>query len=124
VRNAKIQSWDQLHAFYSDQGAKYEQFKREDALAALGEALGYPLATLSKDQITSLAKDYLDIQKWMVDQIVVSRKKDYSNPYRKMMYENQQEMEAVVGKLADNSFIKDQKKALKKLTEQLSGLIG
>ena len=124
VRNAKIQSWDQLHAFYSDQGAKYEQFKREDALAALGEALGCQLATLSKDQITSLAKDYLIIQKWMVDQIVVSRKKDYSNPYRKMMYDNQLEMEAVVGKLADNSFIKDQKKALKKLTEQLSGLIG
>ena len=120
VRNRKIQTWDQLHEFYKNQGDKYEEQKRADALAALSEILGRHPATLTTDGLTDLAADYLRIQKWMVDQIVVSRKKDYTNPYRKMMYENDHEMDAVVGKFSDNSFIKDQKKTLKKLTEQLS----
>ena len=34
-----------------------------------------------------------------------SRKKDYDNPYRQMVYDSKEEMEAVVGKLEDNSFI-------------------
>lgn len=124
VRSGKIQTWDQLHEFYIVQGEKYPEQKRVDALAALSESLGVSLQTLSKDALQDLAQDYLAIQKWMVDQIVVSRKKDYSNAYRKMMYDTQQEMDAVVGRLSDNSFIKDQKKALKKLTEQLGRFIG
>lgn len=124
VRNGKVQTWDELHDFYTVQGEKYPEQKRVDALAALSESLGTSLQTLSKEQLQELAADYLEIQKWMVDQIVTSRKKDYANAYRKMMYNNQQEMEAVVGKLSDNGFIKDQKKALKKLTEQLSKFIG
>ena len=124
VRSGKIQTWDQLHEFYAAQGDKYPELKRLDALAALSENLNMPLQRLSKEQLLGLATDYLDIQKWLVDQIVLSRKKDYSNPYRKMMYSNQEEMDAVVGKFADNGFIKDQKKALKKLTEQLAKFIG
>lgn len=124
VRNGKVQTWDELHDFYTVQGEKYPEQKRVDALAALSESLGTSLQILSKEKLQELAADYLEIQKWMVDQIVTSRKKDYANAYRKMMYNNQQEMEAVVGKLSDNGFIKDQKKALKKLTEQLSKFIG
>ncbi|UAY54815.1 DUF4954 family protein [Arachidicoccus terrestris] len=124
VRNGKIHTWDELHDFYTAQGEKYPEQKRIDALAALTESLGISLRTLSREKLQELATDYLEIQKWMVDQIVTSRKKDYSNAYRKMMYSNQEEMEAVVGKLSDNGFIKDQKKALKQLTEQLSRFIG
>jgi hypothetical protein len=39
-----------------------------------------------------------------------------------MVYENDAEMNAVVGALKDNGFIKDQNKALKQLTLSLSEL--
>ncbi len=35
-----------------------------------------------------------------------SRKKDYSNPYRKMVYDTAEEMDIVLGKFEDNSFVK------------------
>lgn len=42
----------------------------------------------------------------MVKGIYDSRSKDYTNPFRQMVYENLQEMNVVTGKLEDNSFIK------------------
>ena len=34
-----------------------------------------------------------------------SRRKDYENPYRKMVYDNEAEMDAVIGKFEENEFI-------------------
>ena len=124
VRSGKINTWDQLHQFYQNQGDKYVELKRVDALASLSDAMGISLSSLSAEKLHEMAAEYLSIQKWVVDQIVVSRKKDYANPYRNMMYDNKEEMEAVVGKLSDNSFIKDQKKELKRLSEQLGKFLG
>ena len=57
---------------------------------------------------------------WMVQNIESSRAKDYSNPFRKMVYENEKEMGNVLGKLADNSFIKQQKEELKEFREKVN----
>jgi ClpP class serine protease len=54
--------------------------------------------------------------------IYESRAKDYSNPFRKIVYENQKEMDAVVGKLQENSFIKLQEKELKDFTKEVAAL--
>ena len=51
-----------------------------------------------------------------------TRAKDYSNPFRKMVYESEAEMNAVVGALNDNGFINDQNKALEKLNADLTVL--
>ena len=48
----------------------------------------------------------------MVDGIASSRAKDYTNPFRKMVYETEAEMEAVTGKLNENSFILQQQEEL------------
>jgi hypothetical protein len=52
-----------------------------------------------------------------------SRKKDYLNPFRKMVYENQDEMDQVVGKLDDNSFINNQKKTFDQYKKFIQNLI-
>ena len=65
---------------------------------------------------------------WMSKGIYESRAKDYSNPFRKMVYENKDEMNAVVGKIEDNQFIQDQfkelenfKKTVKELMKKFEG---
>ena len=45
---------------------------------------------------------------WMSKEIYKSRAKDYTNPFRKMIYETNEEMNAVIGRLEDNQFIQDQ----------------
>jgi hypothetical protein len=52
------------------------------------------------------------IKAWMSESIFTSRAKDYTNPFRKMMYSSQEEMDAVVGKLNDNTFILQEKASL------------
>jgi glucosamine 6-phosphate synthetase-like amidotransferase/phosphosugar isomerase protein len=44
-------------------------------------------------------------QTWVMAQIRKSREKDYQNPFRKMLYNNEAEMEKVMGKLQDNPLI-------------------
>ena len=48
----------------------------------------------------------------MAKGIYDSRAKDYESPYRKMVYDTNAEMDAVMGKFADNSFIKQETAAL------------
>jgi hypothetical protein len=64
----------------------------------------------------------------MSKRIYESRAKDYSNPFRKMVYENKGEMDSVMGKIEDNQFIQDQlkeldvfKKTVKSLEKKFGG---
>ncbi len=52
------------------------------------------------------------IREWMVNQIRESRAKDYENPFRKMIYETDDEMNKIVGRINDNSFIKHEMDSL------------
>jgi hypothetical protein len=59
----------------------------------------------------------------MTTGIYESRAKDYRNPFRKMVYETEQEMEKVIGKLNDNSFIQQQQEEAKRFTQQVTAII-
>ncbi|MEK7224843.1 MAG: hypothetical protein AAB221_04085 [Bacteroidota bacterium] len=61
-------------------------------------------------------------KEWMVKGIYESRAKDYSNPFRKMLYDTEKEMEKVTGALKDNSFIKEQQAAAKIYLEKINSL--
>jgi hypothetical protein len=49
----------------------------------------------------------------MTDCIYKSRAKDYESEYRKMVFDSVKEMEKVIGRLKDNSFITQQQQELK-----------
>ena len=52
-----------------------------------------------------------------------SRKKDFDNPFRLMMYENEQEMEAVLGSIEKDSFIKNKLMEWDQLKHQVALLV-
>ena len=58
----------------------------------------------------------------MTDNIEKSRAKDYTNPFRKITFENDDEMTSVVGTLEDNSFIKHQQEELKQFKAEIETL--
>jgi len=53
--------------------------------------------------LKELLKQALDTKEWMCKGIFDSRAKDYSNPFRKMVYDTNEEMNKVIGRLEDNS---------------------
>ena len=58
-----------------------------------------------------------------MENITRSREKDYNNPFRKMVYDSQEEMDKVMGSLSDNSFIRQEAKALKTFEKNVATLI-
>ena len=115
IKNDSINSWDQVHAFYEHESEKYNSRKDNHALACLEEITGKKLSKLTATQMINWVDTYLEIKKDITARIYKTRAKDYSNPFRKMVYENEAEMNAVVGALNDNGFINDQNKILDKL---------
>lgn len=113
IHKNKVNSWDELHAQYALESEKYVKEKTMHAFASLEELASIKLADLDKKSFIQLIDEAIDTKKWIFKEIKKSREKDYSNPFRKMMYSSQTEMDNVVGKFSDNSFIIQQETELK-----------
>lgn len=118
IKDAKIQSWDQVHQFYTKQGLGYSIDKLKHAFAAYAEVYHLKANAFNPALLSSLLSENLQINEDLYKNIFSSREKDHTNAFRKMVYENEAEMDTVLGKLEDNGFINDQKKQLAKLKKQ------
>ena len=122
IRNGKIKSWDHVHAYYQQQGEKYPVQKWKHAMASLSDITGIQLKKMTIHQFGNLLNAAIATKEWMTKCIYDSRAKDYANPYRKMVYENAAEMNEVMGKLEDNTFIKQQVAELQSFKKEITVL--
>ncbi len=123
IETGKTGSWDEVHAFYREQSIKYEKEKTLHAYAALLALLGINSDKFSLKLFQSLLQQALCCKKKITEAIYQSRAKDYSNPFRKMVYETEKEMELVTGRLKDNSFIRQTKEELAVFEKQVNHLL-
>ena len=124
VHTGKIKSWEEVHDFYRQCAETYSTDKLLDALAVYSEALDVPARKMDKPWLRSLLLQAVRTRMWMVEGIYTSREKDYTNPFRSMVYDSLQEMEAVVGPLEGNSFIAGERESLHAFTAQVEALLG
>ncbi|HEX6426873.1 MAG TPA: DUF4954 domain-containing protein, partial [Niastella sp.] len=111
------------HTFYVQQGKNYQNEKLAHAMAAVREIFDINLKKASPAIIKSLLHQSISTREWMVKEIYESRAKDYRNPFRKMVYETTEAMNKVVGKLEDNSFIKQEQKSLEDYKKDIHQLV-
>lgn len=123
IRSGKVTDWDKVHAFYKQHSEFYPKHKRQHAFASMLEILQLQPAAFTKKVFVDLLKQSVVTKEWMVKGIYESRAKDYSNPFRQMVYESQKEMEKIVGRLKDNSFIKQQQQELVQYKKQVAVII-
>jgi hypothetical protein len=122
IKNNNVKSWDAIHAAYEGHGKEYRMQKREHALASLFEITGVSKNEFTPEHLNEWLQQAEEIKQWMVEAIYQSRAKDYQNAFRKMIYNNDAEMEAVIGKLEDNAFIKSQQQELETFRQQIETL--
>ncbi len=122
IRTEEIKSWEDVHDFYRRCGEAYPHARLLNALAAWMEAMNMSLEDLDKTRTISLFWEAIETKAWMVEGIYESREKDYSNPFRSMVYTSDNEMETVIGRLEDNGFIKQERKNLEEFTLQVEML--
>ena len=112
IREGKIQSWEHLHKIYEELAENYLQQKIMHAVASLCEIKNLKPEELTKEDLNNLFNYAIETKEWIAEKIYESRAKDYSNPFRKTVYENDMEMDKVLGRLEDNSFVGNQRDEL------------
>jgi hypothetical protein len=117
IKSDKLNSWHDVHAFYHTQTDKYLAKKNLHALYCLELLEGTTISSLSHKKMNEWLDRYQAIKEEITQKIKSSRAKDYTNPFRKMVYQNQAEMDAIVGDLNDNSFIAKQNADQKQLNQ-------
>ena len=123
IKHNKIKSWDEVHDFYVAEGDKYADDKLQHGYTSLLEILNITGKQFTAELFHKLLVDAVRTRTWMCKGIYEAREKDYTNPFRKMVYDNLEEMNQVVGKLEDNSFIQGQLAALEQMKKQVKLVI-
>ena len=123
IKNDQLTSWQQIHKQYHKWSASYKEEKLAHALASLAELSGIAIQDWSIDFIIELIEESIATQQWVFSEIYNSREKDYINPFRTMVYENQEEMDIVLGSLEDNTFIKTEQIVLEKYIKKAEVVI-
>ncbi len=119
IKEGKVDLWQDVHRFYTRQGEAYHQQKRQHALASLAGIKQINLAQCTAGDIAQWLAEAVETKQWITESIYRSRVKDYTNPYRNMTYETEQERDKVLGKLEDNSFIKQQQTELSHFIDRI-----
>jgi len=123
IHQAKLGNWEQIHQFYKKQGDSYSTDKWQHALAALKMTDGIQIKKLKEQGLSELLQKSVVTLEWMTKGIYDSRAKDYDNHFRKMVYENSEEMNMVLGNLEDNGFINQEKAALAQYKREIKSII-
>ena len=123
IKNEKVKSWAAIHGFYEANGKSYAIQKLHHAWASLLELTGSEPGRFSSSVFKQLLEQSLEIKEWMFKNIYASRAKDYQNEFRKMVYDNEEEMKNVIGSIDENVFINKQKEDLENFRLSIEGII-
>ena len=123
IQSNKIKGWNEVHKFYKDQGAVYNEQKLHHAIAALKEIHGIQLKKVSASVFENMLQKNVLTREWLVNQIQAARAKDYKNPFRKMVYESEEEMNKILGSIHDNGFIKHEMESLASYRKNISTIL-
>jgi len=119
ILSSNINSWTDMHDRYKEEGLNYTTDLLEHAYCSLLEILNITTKQFTQELFKQLLDETVTTKQWMTEGILKSREKDYTSSYRKMIYENNEEMNKVMGALEDNSFIQGQFEKLDKFKDMV-----
>ena len=123
VKSNKLNSWDAVHLAYKGIADSSPEHLFQHAVAALLEIEHILLDDLTATKLSTLFNEHLVTNEKVFQGIVQSREKDMTNPFRKMVYANEKEMEAVLGKMTDNSFVREKDKERMELSTRIENIL-
>jgi hypothetical protein len=121
IINNNFSGWSDLHDFYAEQSAAYPSNKLAHAIGSYLQLNN--LAEITTVQLKQVLQLALTTKKWMTKNVEDSRQKDFTSPYRKMVYENVDEMYEVLGNPKKNEFVLHEIESLKLFETQIQQLL-
>ncbi|MEJ2542843.1 MAG: DUF4954 family protein [Calditrichaceae bacterium] len=117
IGNGKLKDWDEIHDRYNDLWEQYPFEKQKHAYNILCNIL--ESESISKDHWNTELDKAVNIQEYICKQVLITRKKDYDNPFSQITFRNQEEMKAVNGSIDENQFVKQIQEETENYNRQL-----
>jgi len=121
IGSGKLGSWKEIHQRYDQLWEAYPTEKQKHALGTLCDLYG--TKELTKEQWVDALNKAVEIQEFIRDQVYISRKKDFDNPFRQATYRNLDEMTAAIGTIDDNGFVKQMREEAEQFRQTVAELI-
>jgi hypothetical protein len=123
VKKGRIASWDDMHDRYRMLGEQFESDRLNHAFSCLLEIRKIQPSGFTSTLFKELILKSIATREWMVEGIYSSRERDYTNPFRTMVYDSRQEMDQVIGRFEDNPFILQQQTELEAYKKEARSII-
>ncbi|MBN2858990.1 MAG: DUF4954 family protein [Sphaerochaetaceae bacterium] len=105
IEDGEVNSWDEVHEVYDLWWSEFPRTKAVKALVTLRTMMGTGQEeTLDWDAILPRFTLLCEMNR---REIRGTREKDMTEPFRRISYRNGREMEAVLGRVDDNSFVRE-----------------
>lgn len=119
IKSGAVENWEQVHACYDEIQQLYTTYKTAYALYVLEYLYSRPIADFTKETFEDILSDVTAVSDEMYAGAFASREKDYKDYFRSITFRTHAEMEAVLGTIEDNEFLKE----FKPITSQFDARI-
>lgn len=123
VKSGVVNSWDALHAAYKHEANLLQELILDHAIACIMELQEWSASDIDSHQLKSILENHVAINQKVLHGIVNTREKDMASPFRKLVYDNLEEQQEVLGKLEDNTFILQKKKQHLQLEQDVAAML-
>ncbi|MDE5899232.1 MAG: DUF4954 family protein [Treponemataceae bacterium] len=124
LKSGGISSWQGVHDFYDRCWTEYGDDKAAYAVWLLEYLYERPAPSFGSGVWAELLDDVMSFSGDMYASSVSSREKDFTNRFRRMTYRNSAEMEAVLGSVDGNDFLRTLRTDTEAFNRRLEALLG
>ena len=117
ICNGRLDSWKDIHQRYDEIWERYPADKLRHAFQVMCLVMG--IEHMTPDAWLVVLAEEERVQRRIAEQVYLSRKKDYDNPFRRATCRSEEEAEAVFRSLEDNSFIKQMRQEMYRNIERI-----
>lgn len=110
IKSGKIQTWDAVHDFYDFCESSYTDFKAGYSVFIIERICSKKMEDFTESDVQNLVKSVKAASERTYTSSFESRKKDYTDSFRTMNYDSEEEMIYVLGSLEENEFLKTLKR--------------
>ncbi|NND33564.1 MAG: DUF4954 family protein [Saprospiraceae bacterium] len=105
IQSREIESWKAIHAYYHKIHSHSEEDQAIHAFNALPDLYDMKQSNFDKELWHQWLEKSVTISRTMVHRTKESRKKDFTNKFKRITYDTPEEMQAVLGTIDENKYI-------------------
>lgn len=122
IKEEAINTWEEIHAYYNECQAQYENYKVAYALNLLEKLYSRPISEFTKEIYEDIVAGSKITNIKRFDETLISRMKDFDDEFRMQTFNNAREMNAVLGSITDNEFILEMRENTQNFEKSVSNI--